>query len=95
MSLEEKLILLKEKLDKVVSDRTEIIQAIRAKGVSIPADTLLEDIPAYIMIISGGGGDTSYVLDTILYLVDKDVSYAEENLTFNEGANYSNGTLIL
>lgn len=94
-SISEKLELLRTKLEKVKSDRAAIINAIRAKGVSIPQDILLEDIPQYIMSISGGGEtDINKVIDEVLYLVDNTAQYSDEKLIFSSGS-VSNEKLTL
>lgn len=85
-SISEKLELLRSKLEKVKSDRAAIINAIREKGVSIPQDILLEDIPPYIMAISGGGEtDINKVIDEVLYLVDNIGEVSGEKLTLSTG----------
>lgn len=48
-TIEDKLLLLKSKIEKVKSDRSAIISAIIKKGINVPSNALLEDLPAYIM----------------------------------------------
>lgn len=95
MTIEEQLNLLEEKLNKAIIDRTAIIEAIRSKGVSIPDNTLLEDIPIYIMEI-GDEKEIIEVINGVLYLYDKYASYDEENekLTIISGANVSGDKLV-
>lgn len=94
-TIEEKLLLLKIKIDKVKSDRTSIISAIIKKGINVPSNALLEDLPAYIMMISGGSQpEASYVIDEILYIIgDVEASYSADTITFNSGAIVKGETL--
>lgn len=94
-TIEDKLLLLKSKIEKVKSDRSAIISAIKQKGVNVPSDALLEDLPAYIMMISGGSQpEASYVIDEILYIIgDVEASYSADTITFNSGAIVKGETL--
>lgn len=93
MTISEKLILLVEKIEKVKTDRAAIISAIRAKGVAIPDNTLLADIPPYILMIQGGEVEQNRVIDEILYLIDGISAVDSETLTFSGGASIENETL--
>lgn len=93
MTIEDKLNILIDKLEKVKVDRAAIIEAIKSKGVSIPDDTLLADIPPYILMIQGGEVETNKVIDEILYLIDGISEADSETLTFSGGANIENETL--
>lgn len=96
-TIEEKLLLLKSKIDKVKSDRTSIISAIIKKGINVPSNALLEDLPAYIMQITGGEEpETSYVIGKILYLIDStESSYSEGTLKIENGASVSDYVLTI
>lgn len=95
MTISEKLILLVEKIEKVKTDRAAIISAIRAKGVAIPDDTLLADIPPYILMIQGGEVEQNRVINEILYLIDGISAVDSETLTFSGGASIEIETLIV
>lgn len=95
MTIEEKLSLLVDKLEKVKVDRTAIIEAIKSKGVEIPDDVLLADIPPYILMISGEEEQVNRVINEILYLMDGISDISSETITFSTGANYNSETLIL
>lgn len=94
-TIEDKLLLLKSKIEKVKFDRSAIISAIIQKGVNVPSDALLEDLPAYIMMISGGSQpEASYIIDEILYIIgDVEASYSADTITFNSGAIVKGETL--
>lgn len=96
-TIKDKLLLLKSKIEKVKSDRTAIINAIIEKGVNVPPDSLLEDLPSYIMMISGGSEtEASYIIDEILYIIsDADASYSSDTITFNSGAKVNGETLYI
>lgn len=93
MTIEEKLNILVEKLEKVKVDRTSIIEAIKSKGVSIPDNTLLADIPPYILMIQGGEIEVNKVINEILYLIKGISTVSSETITFLSGAIYENETL--
>lgn len=96
-TIEDKLLLLKSKIDKVKSDRTAIISAIIRKGINVPSNALLEELPAYIMQITGGSEpQTSYVIGQILYIIDSaEPSYSQEALTLGSGASVSDYVLTI
>lgn len=93
MIIEEKLNLLVDKFEKIKVDRAAIISAIREKGVSIPDNTLLQDIPPYILMIEGGEQEVNKVINEILYLIDG-ISYIDsDTLIFLSGASIENEIL--
>lgn len=96
-TIEEKLSLLESKIEKVKSDRASIINAIIRKGIKVPSDAVLEDLPAYIMQITGGEEpDTSYVIGQILYIIENvDSFYENETLTIKSGASISDSVLTI
>ena len=42
-------------IDRIAAAKQAIIAAIRNKGVNVPDGVMIEDLPAYIDMITGGG----------------------------------------
>jgi hypothetical protein len=55
MSISTELTRLAQNVGALTADTTAIFEALRAKGVSVPADAKLADCPELISLISGGG----------------------------------------
>lgn len=66
MSLSTEIQRLKTNADGIVSDTHAILEAIAAKGVTIPEGSKLKDCPGLISSISSGGGDVGVYLQAIV-----------------------------
>lgn len=53
---------IQSEINRIVSFRDQSLQAVRDKGVTVPNDATIDDLPGYIAQIQTGGGNAAYAI---------------------------------